>query len=138
MSLSTFFKLLIATVLAFAVITAGSYFALSSGYGRPHHDGIERFGYPVVIWERGGFSGYELFRPLALLPDYGFAVIVTAGLCAAVFLVKVLLRNTAKIRSSVTHLIVSVANWLVRWFHAQRWNPFAPPAAGPTNRSNHD
>ena len=43
-----------------------------------HRDGLEQFGFPVVIFERGGFSGEEHFYPGALVVDLVIVVCFAA------------------------------------------------------------
>ena len=63
----------------FVVANVISYFVLSDGHGvRIGNDGIQRAGFPLLIWERGGFVYRHTFSALGLASD--FAVAAVAGI----------------------------------------------------------
>jgi len=72
-----------ASVVAFALLTSWSFFALSDGHGVIHvHDGVTRIGWPWVLFEEGGFAWRRAFYAWAAVVDLAFAIILSATLFA--------------------------------------------------------
>ena len=70
-------------VAVFVVTCAVSYLLRSDGHGLPGvQDGIRRLGFPLVIWEEGGFAYRQTFSSVALIGDFLIAVI--AGMLISV------------------------------------------------------
>jgi hypothetical protein len=71
------------SVAVFAVACVASYLLRSDFHGLPGvQDGIRRLGFPVVIWEEGGFAYRQTFNVVALVIDSALAVV--AGLLISV------------------------------------------------------
>jgi hypothetical protein len=86
--------LILASVVVFAITCAVSYLFRSDGHGLPGvQDGIRRLGFPLVIWEEGGFAYRQTFSFVALLADIALAVI--AGLILSALYSKVAHEPTA-------------------------------------------
>lgn len=69
----------------FVVACTVSYFFRSDGFGVPGvQDGIRHLGWPLVIWEQGGFVYRHTVSVVALLADLGVSV-VTGVLIAVLY-----------------------------------------------------
>ena len=65
----------------FVVINGASFFFLSDGHGiRVGYDGIVRFGWPLLVFERGGIFYHQLFHLQGLFLNLGAAAVVAVGL----------------------------------------------------------
>lgn len=60
----------------FLLATILSYFVLSDGHGlRGVNDGMQRAGFPLLFWERGGFAWRHSFSLLPFAADLAIAVV---------------------------------------------------------------
>ena len=86
--------LILGSSVAVFVITSGvSYLLRSDGHGLPGvQDGIRRLGFPLVIWEEGGFAYRQTFSFVALMTDIALAVI--AGILISVLYSRVTHEHT--------------------------------------------
>ncbi|MBN9689326.1 MAG: hypothetical protein J0M24_03725 [Verrucomicrobia bacterium] len=65
-----------ASLVVFVVACVVSYFFRSDGFGVPGvQDGIRRLGWPLVIWQQGGFAHRQTFSAVALLADLALGVV---------------------------------------------------------------
>lgn len=82
MHVRTLTRLVVVAGFVFIVISAVSFFVLSDGHGVTQvHDGIKRVGWPLLMFEEGGFVWRREFYLKALAGNLVFAGCFAAVLC---------------------------------------------------------
>jgi hypothetical protein len=72
-----FVRVLAATIILFIVISLTSFFALADGHGVVRWiDGITRVGWPMLMYEEGGYVHRQNFYLKAAIVDLGVAALI--------------------------------------------------------------
>ena len=73
-----FIRVLAATIILFIVISLTSFFALTDGHGVARvYDGITRVGWPLLMYEEGGYVHRQNFYLKAAMVDLAVAALIS-------------------------------------------------------------